>query len=127
MNLPLLQQYEKIGQYYRALVIKRQGRFAEARTLLERVVEDAPLRYRARAMLTIGAAFYDNADFHSALPLYIEANRAAAHNNWCDPLTAVISRRMIAVLKSLNGDHRGALDDQKTCCLWLNDVFSASA
>jgi tetratricopeptide (TPR) repeat protein len=114
MNLPLHQQYEKIGQYYQALVIKRQGRFAEARALFDRVAEDAPLRYRARAMLAIGASFYQRADSKSALPFYNEANRVAAHNNWCDPLSTAISQRMIAVLKSMNGNHRGALGDLKS-------------
>ena len=114
MKLPLPSRYEKIGQYYQALVIKRQGKFAEARMLLERVVEDAPLRYRARAILAIGATFYERADCKSALPFYVEANRVAAHSNWCDPLTIVRTRRMITVLKSIDGDHRGALADLRS-------------
>jgi tetratricopeptide (TPR) repeat protein len=113
LNLPLSRQYERIGQYYQALSVKRYGKFEEARTLLERVAEDAPLRYRARAILTIGATFYERADFNSALPYYAEANRAAACNNWCDPLTIVQTQRMIAVLKSIDGDPHSALADLK--------------
>lgn len=111
LNLPLPRQYEKVGRYYYALSIKRRGRFAEARKILEQVAEDAPLRYRARATLTIGATYYESGDFSSALPFYIEANRAAAYDNWCDPLTSVQTERMIAVLKSIDGDHPSALAD----------------
>ena len=111
LSLPLPHQYEKVGRYYYALSLKRRGRIAEARTLLEQVAEDAPLRFRARATLIIGATYYESGDFSSALPFYIEANRAAAYDNWCDPLTSVQTARMIAVLKSIDGNHRGASAD----------------
>jgi tetratricopeptide (TPR) repeat protein len=111
LSLPLPRQYEKVGRYYQALSVKRRGKFAEARTLLERVAEDAPLPYRAKATLTIGATYYERGDFTSALLFYIEANRAAAQDNWCDPLTSIQTDRMIAILKSVDGDHRGSLAD----------------
>jgi tetratricopeptide (TPR) repeat protein len=111
MNTPLPRQYESIAGYYRALLAKRQGKIAEARMLLDRVAEEAPLRYRIRAMMSIGAIYFDSRDFQSALYLYIEAGRAATFTKRFDPTIAVVLNKMPCILKSIDGDHRGALAD----------------
>jgi hypothetical protein len=64
-------------------------------------------------MLTIGTSFYESGDFNSALPFYLEASRASIYGNWCDPLTTVQTQRMMAVLKGIDGNRRGALADLK--------------
>jgi len=108
LNLPISHQDVNIGRYYYALCLQRQYRYAEAGALFARIAEEASSLYRARALMSFGANSFYMGDFHSALPLYVEAGRVAAHN-WSDPFTAVHTQKMVAVLKSLDGDHRGAL------------------
>ena len=50
-------------------------------------------------------------DLESALKLYVEANRRAQGVGRVDPVTTLFSQKNIAVIKSVQGDHRGALSD----------------
>jgi tetratricopeptide (TPR) repeat protein len=109
VNLPLGREYESIGRYYQALCIYRRGRFAEARVLLEKVAGELPLPFRAKALLAISGTYYQCDDLQSFLLLNVEASRTAARNDWRAPQTFVKSQRNLAVLKSIDGDHRGAL------------------
>ena len=111
LNLPLDREYESVGRYYGALCLYRKGQSAEARNLLERVAEEAPQQYRGKALVSMSATFYASGDFRSFLPLNLEAYRSASHQSSFDLKTAVHSRRNIALYKSLDGDHRGALSD----------------
>jgi tetratricopeptide (TPR) repeat protein len=111
LNLPLGKEYESIGRYYQALCIYRRGRFAEARVLLEQVAGELPLRFTAKALLAVSATYYQSDDLQSFLSLNVEASRAATSSDLRDPQTFVRSQRHIAVLKSIDGDHRGALSD----------------
>ena len=110
INAPLPHQYESIGHYYYALCKLRQGRFDEAQALFGQVVEEAPPQYRARAMLSIGGIFFLNGDSQSALPFYVDATRAALYSDR-NFLISAIAQRSIAILKSVDGNHRGALAD----------------
>lgn len=109
INLPLPDQYHHRGIYYRGLLIKRQGRFDEARRLQEGLSETAPPEYRARAMLAAGAIAFDSGDLQSALSLSFEANRFFHHRDCRNHLIAIDSSRMIAVVKSVEGEHQTAL------------------
>jgi tetratricopeptide (TPR) repeat protein len=110
INAPLPHQYESIGHYYYALCKLRQGRFDEAQALFGQVVEEAPLQYRARAMLSIGGMFFLKGDSQSALPFYVDATRAASYSDR-NFLISTIAQRSIAILKGVDGNHRGALAD----------------
>ena len=111
LGLPLPHEYQSIGLYYYAISIEKQGRRAEARALLERVAEEAPIRYRARATQMLGLYTYVQGDLKAALSLYVEAARIAASNNWCDPSTMLTAQHNIALLKSMDGNHPDALAD----------------
>ncbi|MCI0485154.1 MAG: hypothetical protein L0229_00865 [Blastocatellia bacterium] len=111
LALPLPERYRNIGRYYQALCVKRHGRVDEAQMLLEGVAESAPLLYKAKAMMSMGTMFWRSGDCRSAWPLYSEALRAASDKSCHDPLTLLQTHRGIAVLKSIDGDHRGALAD----------------
>jgi tetratricopeptide (TPR) repeat protein len=100
--------WKHMGSYYQAKCLRHEGRIAEARTILEHVAERAPLRYRARAVQFLGAIYHTTGQYQDALPLYAEASRMAK-SNWCDPHTIVTASQNIAILKSIDGDHRGAL------------------
>jgi tetratricopeptide (TPR) repeat protein len=111
LNLPLGEEYQSVGRYYQALCIYQRGASADARILLEQVAEALPIRFRARARLAISATYYESSDWQSFLMLSLEASRFAASSDWRDPQTFVQAQRNIAVLKSVDGDHRGALAD----------------
>ena len=111
LHLPIPRLYQSVGEYYKAIALRQQGDVVQARTMLERVAEYAPLAYRARAVQYMGSIAHTTGDYQSALPLYIEASRIAASGNWCDPHTTATAQQNIAILKSIDGDRRGALSD----------------
>jgi tetratricopeptide (TPR) repeat protein len=111
LDMPLACEFRSIAQYYQGLCVKRKGEVEGARALFERVAEEAPLKYRARAIIALGSVAFDSGDFRSALPFYIEAGKAAIHRQGFDPLAAFYTLHMLAVLRSIDGDNRGALED----------------
>ena len=129
MNLPLPGQFRSIGLYYHSFKLKREGRFGEARTLLERLTDEAPRSYRSRVIMTLAALYFDSGDFESSLPLYIDANRAASAGDWQDLYTVAQAQKQIAVFKSLNGDHTGAaahLENLYTFTLKVGSLYPSA-
>lgn len=113
LHLPLSRQLESIGHYYIALSLNRGcfGDTARAGLLFERVAENATLRYRARALLALGTNLKVAGDEQAAVSLYREAIRIATRDDAFDPVTFGNANRAIAVIKGMNGDHRGAVVD----------------
>jgi tetratricopeptide (TPR) repeat protein len=109
--LNLDSRYENIALYYQALSVKREGGLDQARTLMERVADRAPLGYKARAMLSLGTFYYETGDNESALRFYAETIRAEAKAKQSNIMTLAQAQWMIAVINSVYGDHNGALDD----------------
>jgi hypothetical protein len=109
-NLPLPPEYTLVGKYYKALCLKRSGSSGQARLEFERLAMKGSLVHRARATMAAGAIALDGGNFATALRLLIDARKAAASNGWCDPLTTVGAERNICAIRSLDGDHKGALD-----------------
>jgi tetratricopeptide (TPR) repeat protein len=110
MNLPIVNA-KQIGQYYKALVINRNGQKYEALSLLEIVADEGPLRYRARAIQSMGGVHHELGRPGEALRLYPDAIRALSAANIRDPLTALLVHLEVTCIKSETGDHRGALAD----------------
>ncbi|HST19758.1 MAG TPA: hypothetical protein VLR90_01465, partial [Blastocatellia bacterium] len=108
LALPISRELKGVAQYYQARRAMRKGSIDSARKLLEGVIAEVTPRYRARALLTIGATYYERGEIDSTLPFYIAAGKAATD---CDLLTLAESQQMIAVVRSLHGDHKQALDD----------------
>ena len=111
MSLPLSDQYRSIGLYYHSLNLRRQGQVAEAQTTLEGLVDRVSVQYRGRVIMSLAGLATDRGDFQSALPLYIEAGRAAYDKNWRDWFTCLTTQRMLSVIKGVDGNHSGALAD----------------
>jgi hypothetical protein len=111
VNSPLPRQYEPVGRYYQALCIQRfgSGDVEQAARLLESAAEDAPPRYRARAMQSLGTNSCYKGDYQSALLLYSEAARFASRSEICDPYATLGTQKMTAVINSLEGNHRDAV------------------
>jgi tetratricopeptide (TPR) repeat protein len=108
LNLPIIEA-QSIGQYYQALVNKRDGRADEAQARLERVADYAPLGYRARAMQTLGVIRHEQGHIDDALRFYKEASRATSSEQ-PSLLTNLLVNLQISVIKGSTGDHQGAID-----------------
>lgn len=111
LGLPLPREYKSIASYYKAFCIKRRGQSDEARTIFERVVDEVPFGYKARTILGLGGVAFDRGDFKSAMPLYIEGGRMALRAREFDPLAIFSAQWAIAILKGIDGNHKGALAD----------------
>jgi hypothetical protein len=107
LALPLSKQLESIARYYQALCTWRQGEVDNTRQF-ERALEESPPQYRARALQALGLTYHERGELDAALPFFLAAGRAAAN---CDLLTLVESQEMIAVVRSMHGDHKQALAD----------------
>ena len=106
--LPISAQLRNVARHYQALCAKRKGDYEGARKLLECIVEEATPHYRARALQIIGATYYEQGEPDAALPFYVTAGKAAIN---CDLPTLAESQRMIAIVRSIHGDHQQALRD----------------
>lgn len=102
----------QIGTYYYALAVNRTAR-AEAEALLETIADSGPITYRARAIQTLGANYHQTGQLDEALRFQLEALRLASDPKAHGFQTALMAHWEIAIVKSLKGDHRGALADLK--------------
>lgn len=111
VNSPLPRPFEAVGRYYLALCTQRLGLgdSERAANLLEDVLETAPTKYKARAIISLAANCRNQSDSQSALSLYCEAAHFASISSVCDPYTTITAQRMAAVISSEDGNHRGAL------------------
>jgi hypothetical protein len=110
-GLPLPRQYQTAARYFRGLELMRRGDLDGAKPVLESIAAEPPHRYSARAIQSLGAVFKIQGDLDTSLKLHIEAGRCAAGKQYNDLLTVLFVRKNIAVLKSMDGDHHGALVD----------------
>jgi len=108
MNLPV-DAARQVGLYYQALVVKRKGDLDAAQMLLETVADNAPLNYRARAIQGLGANYHDKRQLNEALRFQVEALRIASGKNAHGLQTMLMAHFEITIVRSLAGDHNGAL------------------
>jgi tetratricopeptide (TPR) repeat protein len=100
---------QHVGTYYSALATYRNGQAEESWQLLEKVLNDGPPAYKARAMQAMGALYYDFGKSEDALKYHIEALRMTSLNNRCDLLTVLLAHLEISHIASDQGDHQKAL------------------
>ncbi|HXU08870.1 MAG TPA: hypothetical protein VN743_07715 [Blastocatellia bacterium] len=110
MNLPLPAAHQ-IGSYYHSLAIYRKGRKEEADALLERIADAAPITYRSKALQALGAHKHASGQLDEALRFQLQALRVAPDLNAQGLQTTLNARLEISIIKSLDGDHKGALSD----------------
>lgn len=111
INLPLPEAFKQVGEYHLAMCVKRQGRFDEAQKQLEALADNIRHRYKSRAVLSLAYMANEKGDLQSTLPLYVEASRLAGSQEFNDPSVKIVAQRTIAIIKSEDGDHEGALAD----------------
>ena len=108
LALPLSKELRSVAQYYQALCCKREGDFNSTYRLLEKVASEAPSFFRARVLLSIGATYFDNAEIKSAVPFFLASAQAAGDYDF---QTSVTAHKMMAVVRSIYGDHQQSLAD----------------
>jgi len=111
LSLPLPREYRAAAGYFRGLELIRRGDVDGAKSVLEAVAAEPSHKFTARAIQSLGVTFHARGDSESALKLYIEAGCRAVETKRVDPVAAFASRKNIAVLRSEQGDHQGALAD----------------
>jgi tetratricopeptide (TPR) repeat protein len=103
----ILQQFpypfDVLGSYYEAQYLNRKGLYEVSTKLLERVYEQGPEQYRARALQTLAARDEWRGKIGEALRFRVEAIKIG------DPFTSLEAQLGVAICKSVNGDHRGAI------------------
>jgi tetratricopeptide (TPR) repeat protein len=108
LALPLSKELKSVAQYYQAICAWKQSQVDEARRLLGYVIDDASPQYQAQGLLTFGAIYIGQGEFETALPHYLEAAQIAGKR---DLQTFATAQKMVAVVRSIYGDHQRALAD----------------
>jgi hypothetical protein len=101
-----------IGQYYRALVVKRfeHGDIAESERILIECSAGLPPHYRSRALLSHANSAGLNGNRDDAARLFVESWRAGMKNDFCDLKTVVSAARFLAFWRATDGGAASALD-----------------
>jgi hypothetical protein len=108
IGLTLPDEIKTAGRYYQAVAEKHSGNVALARVTLAQIASGPPSAFRCRAILELGKTLFDAGHPIAAMPFYLEAARASREEDF---LTTVAAQIMIAIVRSIDGDHRKALAD----------------
>jgi hypothetical protein len=111
LGLPLPSSYHQAANYFHGVRLSRFGEWSEAQRLFERVASGRTHEYTARAIQALATIYNLRGDVHTAIRGHVEAGRIASHNGRVDLLTSVFVQRNLAIYKSIDGDHSGALVD----------------
>jgi hypothetical protein len=113
VNAPLPREYQSAGKYFQALCIKRRGDYTSAHAMLEQVAESsiAPQRFRGRALLGLASFYCDANQIAEASRLYFQAAHASSPRYGGDLQTSIFAQLMLATVKGIHGDNKGALAD----------------
>jgi len=106
--LPLPDEIKTAGLYYQAVVENHSGNVEQARLALAQIASGPQNSFRCHAILGLGKTFFDAGDHLTATTLYVEAAKAS---KGIDLLANTLALIMIAVVRSMDGDHRNALHD----------------
>jgi hypothetical protein len=104
LDLPLPSQIQCIGSYYPLL--SSPERIGSMKSAFVKIADDAAPGLRERVMLQIARSHFRSGDLKTALLYFIETAKASVR---VDPLTYIQAHRHLAIYKSIEGDHRGAL------------------
>lgn len=107
MRLSGPEGWRSVGRYYDVFSSIREGRLDDAAGRLDGLVGQVPAAFCGRVLNSLAGVLFDAGDFRAALPIYVRAAQASSGRDWASVLTA---QRMIAVIKSVAGDQRGALN-----------------
>jgi tetratricopeptide (TPR) repeat protein len=108
-EIPLPQNNRGVSQYYQALAINNfgDGNVDEAARRLENVLDEAPVIFKARGMLSLGTCLVRLNQKDLAYKLYTEAQRVNAKVS--DSLLSSFLSMNVAYLLSADGNHNASL------------------
>ena len=101
-SLPLPQSIRAIGDYYTGIATGNRAQ-------IEQASHYAPPKYRARAILALGAQAAFSFEREQEIKLYFEAIREARQSQ--DVYTAIHASKMPAIRRAIDGQHNRAIDD----------------
>ena len=106
--LGLSRRYRFIGSYYRGLAALESGKgdLDQAQQLFEQASEFAPAQYRAKAILSLGAI----EGYRGNISIELRHYKRALQIEQADCYTRIETSRAIALLHSLEGAHRRAVE-----------------
>ena len=104
-NIPI-KSYQAIGHYFLAVAFNNKGNGDqdEARRLFELVAETAPIQYRGKAILSLGAVSFNTRDFDSALYYFKETLKMGKVS-----IASIEAIRGMALLNAIEGCHTQAI------------------
>jgi tetratricopeptide (TPR) repeat protein len=95
--------FNLIGNYYEAIYLNHIGLSDEARKTLERVYEHGPEKYRAKALISLGAVEEKRGNFDESMRFRLQA---ASFNI---PSISLQAQHGMAVLLGIQGEHKHAV------------------
>ena len=106
-NFPL-KRYSAIGAYFLGVALNSCGNGDQdkAKRMFERVVDTAPDKYKAKAILSLAAVSFNTKVYDTARHFYNEAIKAAPVSS-----SSVHAARTIAIIKGMEDRHHAALRD----------------
>jgi tetratricopeptide (TPR) repeat protein len=111
LDVPASPSLHAVAEYYQAT--SHRIRFADvpkSREMLTHCADYTAPEYLPRVILEIGATYDSQGDASEAVRYYLEADRAAETK---DPLTRTQALWNVAFLRSLEGDHQGAVEQME--------------
>jgi tetratricopeptide (TPR) repeat protein len=103
---------QSCGLYYKALAIKQSGRIEDSKRLLDSSFSAAPPAIEARALQALGSIYEAHGKIDEAIRLYTQTMRLMRF----DAFASIGASIQISAIKSMAGDHEGALSDLEN--LW---------
>ena len=107
-----------VGNYYRALVVKRfnyggvgVGDIAESERILAEECPSLPPNYRSRALMAHANSAGLMGHKDEAARLFLESWKAGQCNNFCDPKTVLSAARFLAFWLASDGSPQRAIDN----------------
>jgi tetratricopeptide (TPR) repeat protein len=104
LALPLSKEQTTMAQYYQAICTWKQMQHQD----VEQIIEAASPNYQAQGLFSIGTIHHRQGQLEAALSHYLAAAHTAREH---DLLTFAASQKMVAVIRSIYGDHHQALND----------------
>jgi len=108
LALPLDPSAHAAARYYQAFALRKSTDIQRTQRILEDLTDRVSSEYRPRLLLAVGSCALTSRDLEDSGKVYLEAAQSAS---WTDPLSKCQALRMLALIRSCDGDHAGSLAD----------------
>jgi hypothetical protein len=108
LALPLPKELHSVAQYYQAIYTLKQGDADKAQRIIGAIIDTASPTYQGKGLLSTGGIYVAQGKLEAGVPYFLAAAKTAGEQ---DIQTFATAQRMIAVVRSIYGDHRQAIND----------------